>query len=200
LSEHQYGFQQNRSTTTLLLQAIDDWTLSLEHRDSVHCLFLDYAKAFDSVPHEHLLLKLESFGISGNLLEWMRSFLTKRFQRVVVNGSYSDWVPVSSGVPQGSVLGPLLFLLYVDELTTIPKVCKLKLFADDVLLYVSVKSVKDCQLLQKDLSAIVEWSKLWQLNLNPRKCEALSITNKKKPIIFTYFIGDQPVKWTNLVK
>ena len=200
MSEHQYGFQQNRSTTTLLLQAIDDWTLSLEHRDSVHCLFLDYAKAFDSVPHEHLLLKLESFGISGNLLEWMRSFLTKRFQRVVVNGSYSDWVPVSSGVPQGSVLGPLLFLLYVDELTTIPKVCKLKLFADDVLLYVSVKSVKDCQLLQKDLSAIVEWSKLWQLNLNPRKCEALSITNKKKPIIFTYFIGDQPVKWTNLVK
>ena len=85
-------------------------------------------------------------------------------------------VPVASGVPQGSVLGPLLFLLYVDKLTKIPNVCKLKLFADDVLLYVCVKSVKDCQLLQNDLSAIVQWSKLWQLHLNPCKCEALSIS------------------------
>ena len=160
LSQHQYGFQPNRSTTTLLLQALDDWTLSLERHESVHCLFLDYAKAFDSVPHERLLLKLESLGISGNLLEWMRSFLTKRFQRVVVNGSYSDWAPVTSGVPQGSVLGPLLFLRYIDELSSIPNVCKLKLFADDVLLYFCVKSVKDCQLLQNDLSAIVSFSKL----------------------------------------
>ena len=200
LSKYQYGFQQNRSTTTLLLQAIDDWSLSSDRRESVHCLFLDYAKAFDSVPHESLLLKLESLGISGSLLEWMRSFLTKIFQRVVVNGSYSDWVPVTSGVPQGSVLGPLLFLLYVDQLTTLPKVCKLKLFADDVLLHFSVTSVKDCQLIQNDLSAIVSWSKLWQLNLNHRKCEALSITNKRKPITFTYFIGNQPVQWTNLVK
>ena len=71
LSQHQYGFQQNRSTTTLLLQAIDDWTLLLEHRDSVHCLLLDYAKAFDSVPHKRLLLKLKSLGISGNLLQWL---------------------------------------------------------------------------------------------------------------------------------
>ena len=125
--------------------------------------------------------EIESLGISGNLLEWMLSFLTKRFQRVVANGSYSDLAPVTSGVPQGSVLGPLLFLLYFNVLTTITKVCKLNLFADDILLYFRVKSVKDCQLLQNDLSAIVSWSKLWQLNLNPCKCECSSITNKRKP-------------------
>ena len=124
-----------------------------------------------------------------------------------MNGTYSDWASdtrsgarsgARSGVPQGSVLGPLLFLLYVDDLTTIPKVCKLKLFADDVLLYFNVKSVGDCQLLQDDLSAIVAWSKRWQLNLSPQKCEALSITNKRKPISFTYLIDSQPVRWTNL--
>ena len=76
-----------------------------------------------------------------------------------MNGTYSDWTSVTSGVLQGSVLGPLLFLLYVDDLTTIPKVCKLKLFADDVIIYFNVKSVGDCQLLQDDLSAIVAWSK-----------------------------------------
>ena len=200
MSHHQYDFQRNRSTVTLLLQAVDDWSLSLEHRESIHCLFLDYAKAFDSVPHERLLLKLESLGICGNLLEWVTFFLTKRFQRVVVNGTYSDWASVTSGVPQGSVLGPLLFSLYVDNLTTIPKVCKLKLFADDVLLYFNVKSVEDCQLLQDDLLTIVAWSKWWQLNLSPQKCEALSITNKRKPISFTYLIDSQPVRWTNLVK
>ena len=85
----------------------------------------------------------------------------------------------------------------MDELTTIPKVCKLKLFADDVLLYFNVTSVKD---FQNDLSAKVSWSKWWLLNLNPKKCEALSITNKRKPIAFTYVIDNQPVQWTNLVK
>jgi len=113
-----------------------------------------------------LLLKLESLEISGNLLEWMRSFLIKRSKRVVVNGFYSDWIPVISGVPQGTgvCFGPSVVLCYEDELMAIPQVCKLKLFADNILLYVCVKSANDCQLLQ----AIVQWSKPWQFNLNPQ--------------------------------
>ena len=114
-------------------------------------IFLDFAKAFDSVAHEHLLIKLQCIGINGELLLWIRSFLTHRLQRVVVNGTYSDWLSVRSGVQQGSVLGPLLFLLYIDDLHSILKHSKLKLYADDVALYRKIKSEADCQLLQDDL-------------------------------------------------
>ena len=106
-------------------------------------------------------------------------------------------MPVTSGVSQGSALGPLLFLLYVDEPYYNTYSVQINVFAEDALLYIWVKSVK---LSKNDLSAIVQWSKLWQLNLNSCKCEALSTTNKLKQIIFTYFIEDQPAQWTNFVK
>ena len=90
LSNTQFGFHANRSTVSLLLSAVQDWSFCLELRSSVHCMFLDFTKAFDSVAHEHLLIKLQGIGINGELLQWIRSFLTHRLQRVVVNGTYSD--------------------------------------------------------------------------------------------------------------
>ena len=137
LSNTQFGFRANRSTVSLL-SAVHDWSLCLELRSSVHCVFLDFAKAFDSVAHEHLI-KLQGIGINGELLHWIRSFLTHRLQRIVVNGTYSDWLSVRSGVPQGSVLGPLLFLLYIDDFHNIVRHSKLKLYADDVALYREIK-------------------------------------------------------------
>ena len=105
LSDTQFGFRANCSAVSLLLSAVHDWSLCLELRTGVHCIFLDFAKAFDSVAHEHLLIKLQYIGIDGELLQWIRSLLTHRLQRVVVNGTFSDWLSVRSEVPQGSVLG-----------------------------------------------------------------------------------------------
>ena len=183
-----------------MIQAVHDWARTLNCRSSSHCLFLDFAKAFDSVPHQHLLLRLECLGISGDLLSWLGSYLTSRSQCVVINGHYSEWLPVLSGVPQGSILGPLMFILYIDDLHSLVQSSSLKIYADDVALYAAVSSQQDCVDLQGDLSRIHDWSLRWQLKLSPSKCEALNITNKRSPIPFTYHIGSVPVTWCNKVK
>ena len=124
------------------------------------------------MPHQRLLLKLQACGIEGQLLEWLKAFLTDRRQRVTVNGAKSDWVPVTSGVPQGTVLGPLLFLVYINDLPDIVS-SPVKMFADDMKLYRSVCQTPDTQALQRDLDLLFEWSELWQLPFNLAKCRSL---------------------------
>ena len=106
------------------------WANTLHKQSSSHVLFLDFSKVFDRVPHRRLLLKLDCIGVRGNLLRWIQAFLVSRRQRVVVDGCSSDWSPVSSGVSQGSILGPLLFLLYVNDIGAHLK-SQIRLFADD---------------------------------------------------------------------
>ncbi|XP_019632664.1 PREDICTED: uncharacterized protein LOC109476223 [Branchiostoma belcheri] len=156
-TEHQHGFLPGRSTTTQLLECLEDWTKWLDNDMPVDVIYMDYQKAFDSVPIQRLLIKTESYGIKGKPLQWIGSFLTGRKQRVVVNGSRSSWAPVSSGVPQGSVLGPVLFTLYVNDMPEVVD-STLKLFADDTKLYRSVGESQDCQELQNDLDKLQDWA------------------------------------------
>ena len=174
---HQHGFQSGCSCVTQLLACLNDWTDSYDKHVETDIIYMDFAKAFDSVPHKRLLLKLKQVGIRGRVLNWIGGFLSKRRQRVVLQNGVSSWVDVISGVPQGSILGPLLFLVYVND---IPDICfsTTKLFADDTKLYREIKTVDDCKILQDDLNSLSLWSEVWLLKFNAGKCVVMKIRNK----------------------
>ena len=134
ISSLQHGFRKGHSCQTQLLTTVHDWSRSKDSGNSTHAVFLDFAKAFDSVPHQRLFLKLESVGIRGKLLQWIRNFLLDRYQQVLIDGQSSDWEPVSSGVPQGSMLAPLLFIVYLNDIEEQMN-SSIKLFADDCAIY-----------------------------------------------------------------
>ena len=165
----------------------------------IDALFLDFAKAFDKVPHERLCYKLSYYGINEPLLLWIKDFLSDRSQQVVLEGKYSDSCPVLSGVPQGTVLAPLLFLLYINDISSNIQ-CTLQLYADNILIYTTIKSLDDYNRLQHDLFLLQEWASLWQMESNPSKCEHLTITNKLSFIQSIYKICGQPIKKVLCVK
>ena len=167
-AEEQHGFVPKRNCATQLIESLEAWGEMLEEGESVDIIFTDFAKAFDSVPHLRLAVKLESYGINGKLLEWIKSFLNNRRR---VDGVYSDWAYVKSGVPQGSVLGPILFVLFINDMPkVVTNICKL--FADDAK--VSGKATNSST-IQDDLDNLTEWSIKWQLPFNYKKCKCLHI-------------------------
>ena len=163
LSEEQHGFTQGKSVTTNLLKALNVWTEALSHNIPVDILYLDYQKAFDCVPHERLINQVESFGITGDALKWLRAFLTDRRQKVIVNGSESAWSGVLSGVPQGSILGPVLFSLFVDDLPNSVQ-SLISLFADDTKLYLPIPTDEEVIQLAEDLATLERWAYLRTLD------------------------------------
>ena len=140
--------EKNRSTILQLLTVMNEWTEALDDGIQIDTVYLDFSKAFDSVPHKRLIKKLEGYGIKGILLEWFKNFLNGRQQRVVINGKTSDWTNLLSGIPQGSILGLILFIIFINDLPgVIGNVCKL--FADDCKLYKNIKSEADFTFLLK---------------------------------------------------
>jgi len=188
LCNEQHGFRQHRSCETQLVATINDLAVALNKGTQVDVILLDLAKAFDTVPHNRLVHKLSTYGINGHLLQWIKSFLMSRSQQVTVNGQLSSTTQVISGVPQGSVLGPLLFICYVNDM---PEEIKstLKLYADDALLYREIHSPEDSKILQEDINTLQKWAERWMMKFNPVKCEHLRVTNKSSPIVTQYFIN-----------
>ena len=187
----QHGFRAGMSTTTQLLLVYDKIGGIIDRRGQVDTIFLDFSKAFDSVSHQHLILKLQTFGINGPLLAWFRSYLSNRVQSTIVEGASSDESDVQSGVPQGSILGPILFLLFINDMASeIEANCDLALYADDAKLYCEVNSDQDCLVLQQQLDKLNAWSKTWLLKFNAAKCNVMSITRKISPTKFVYKLGE----------
>ena len=155
----QSGFLSGTSTVTQLVELYDHFCKAINNRKEVRIIFLDISKAFDRVWHKGLLHKLRKCGIRGRILAWLTDYLKDRQQRVVINGQASDWGQVRAGVPQGSVLGPLLFLIFINDLTHVIRHCEIRLFADDTCLFIDVNDLMETQnRLQADLDSIPKWS------------------------------------------
>ena len=193
LTSLNHGFRSGYSCETQLITTIHDILTSKEKGHQIDIAILDFSKAFDTVPHTKLLKKVESYGINGPILNWLEMFLTKRHMKVVVDGVSSEPVSVDSGVPQGTVLGPLLFLCHINDLPEAVK-SQVRLFADDCLLYRSVKNQSDYITLQNDLQKLEEWGNTWGMRFNASKCYIMSI-NTKTP--YFYQLSNQVLKIVN---
>ena len=189
LNNEQHGFRKGRSCETQLALTVNDLARILDDQGQADVIIMDFSKAFDLVPHQRLLLKLKHFGISGMLLDWMTNFLTKRTQKVVLDGESSSPITVTSGVPQGTVLGPLLFILYLNDLPVGIK-SQVRLLADDCILYREIKSLDDSKKLQEDINTLCSWESTWQMRFNVAKCYAMHITHKKKLLPTLYKMND----------
>ena len=160
-----------------LLLAMEEWTEALDFGYDIGIIYTDFTKAFDSVTHKRIAVKLESLGIKGKVLRWIEAFLTGRRHRVSVDGELSDWVYVKSGIPQGPVLGPILFVMFINDMPRVIKNCW-KLFADDAKIYSTIQSDDDTVSLENDINSLVEWSTLWRLPFNIENSKCMHVGRK----------------------
>ncbi len=181
ISPFQWGFRSGRSTLSQLLLSKSKLVDCFNDRACADAVFTDMSKAFDSISHRKLLIKMRAYGINVNVCEWVKDFLTHRRQRVVINNCMSDWLPCTSGVPQGSVLGPILFLIFINDLPDTIVNSDIFLFADDAKIIKRIDSRLDCVLFQRDIDAIAVWCNLWQLKLNVPKCVSLRFGLVNRP-------------------
>ena len=190
ISKRQFGFLSGRSTILQLLHVMDEWTEILVAGGTIDVCYMDFMKAFDKVPHRRLITKLHIHGIQGKLLDWIHSFLEHRQQRVVINGQYSTWRNVTSGIPQGSVLGPLLLVIYINDLpdTVLSQVF---LFIDDTKMYRQIQDASDRHTFQEDISKLQEWADKWLLRFHPDKCKLRTIGRDTPTEIYTMYFEDK---------
>ena len=177
ISSKQYGFIPGRSTSLQLLKVLDEWTALIDEGISIDCIYMDFQKAFDKVPHNRLMAKLAAYKIEKKTLNWIKHFLNDRTQQVTIQGENSDFRDVTSGVPQGSILGPLLFVIYINDLAKTTN-SSVFLYADDTKIFRPIKTEKDKEILREDLHKLQAWSDKWLLKFHPDKCKHLEIGQK----------------------
>ena len=193
IADAQYGFRQKHSGDLQLLQTVHDLALCFNEKGQTDCILLDFSTKhlIRHLKHCHLLLKLKYYGINDQLTKWIASFLTNHTQQAICDGSISESADVTSGVPQGSVLGPLLFLLFANDLPVyVNSSCCL--FADDCLLYQRVNTPND--ILQQDMHNLEQWAEKWLMKFNPIKCVILTVTNKTYSIHSQYSLYGQTLQ------
>ena len=196
---HQFGFLKWKSSLSELLSCYHHFCLTRNSSKGTDVIFLDLSKAFDRVPHERRLLKLYRHGIDAPLLVWFINSLKDRKQRVTICGTYSNWSPVTSGVPQGTILGPTLFLLKVNDISNVVT-SFIKMFADDTKIYREINNAEDTLALQSDLDFLENWTRSWQVKFNPQKCEAMKITHKADKSKHPYHLSNTELKSVNSCK
>ena len=188
LSSFQSGFIPGDSTVNQLAFLYHIFCEALDSGKEVRAVFCDISKAFDRVWHAGLLYKLEAAGVTGEVLNWFKSYLSDRRQRVVLPGVSSDWNYIRAGVPQGSILGPLLFLLFINDIVN-DIGSNIRLFADDTSLFIIVDNAPDAAArLNSDLDKITRWAAMWLVTFNPSKTEALLLSRKLNNLQHPRFI------------
>ena len=186
LSNAQHGFREGRSCTTNLLEFFENVTRAVDSGSPYDVIYYDFSKAFDKVPRERLLLKLSAYGIRGKLLNWIRNWLTGRYQATSLNGKLSAWLEVLSGVPQGSVLGPILFIIFINDIYNCADgINCIKIFADDAKMGNKVDTTEGQISLQRCIDKMYEWSTEWQMEFNAKKCKIIHIGNNNPHFNYT---------------
>ena len=189
----QSGFIPGDSTAYQLVHLYHLFTEALDNQKDIRIVFCDISKAFDRVWHQGLLFKLQKIGIKGSLLLWFKDYLNNRKQRVVINGQQSSWSNIKAGVPQGSVLGPLLFLIYINDITSVIQ-SEVRLFADDTILYVYVDNpTESADALNSDLANMSDWANQWLVKFSPPKTVTLNISKKKNKLPKPALVMDNTV-------
>ena len=195
----QHGFRSRLSCETQLVEFVSDVTNNMQTGAQTDVIVMDFSKAFDKVSHLKLKEKLHRYGICGKTNNWISAFLANRSQAVVVEGEASQVASVDSGVPQGSVLCPSLFLFYIND---IPENIQstVRLFADDTIVYIALKPPSNAKTLQQDLEKLGEWEQKWKMEFHPDKCEVIPITRNRTPIINKYVLHNHTLNTTKNAK
>lgn len=201
LSDFQHGFRKGYSTITQLVTIVHTFAKTLDMNGQIDAIFMDFSKAFDKVHHEKLIQKLKNINLPDILISWIQDYLTNRVQFVSVDGCSSSCLPVTSGVPQGSVLGPLLFQIYINDIVNVVTPgTHIRLFADDCVVFRQITCTNDQNELDQCLRNVLDWCSEFSMVLNTEKTVSMQITHKKNPINHVYTLGSSTLKQVNSYK